>query len=84
MIVSVPLGLKPLLRLTAAKDLDFRPYTEHRYFAPGFADRDVTDLPLAIFRNGEFDAEGWSPWFGYGLVDALKAVNFALSMAERL
>lgn len=69
--------LASILRHTAAKDLDCTPYAEHRYPAPGTAAGEVTDSPLAAFRNGVFNAGGWSPWFGYGLVDAEKAIRMA-------
>ncbi|WGE31139.1 S8 family serine peptidase (plasmid) [Edwardsiella tarda] len=70
--------LADILRRTAAKDLDFRPYMEHRYPAPDFGAGEVTDLPLAPFHTGGFNSSGWSPWFGYGLVDAEQAVIAAL------
>lgn len=76
--------LANILRKTAAKDLDFRPYPEHRYPCQNFDGKDVSDLPLRQFNSGEFNHQGWSPWFGYGLVDAEKAVNLALSKARAL
>ncbi len=30
--------------------------------------------PIAPFDSGAFNQEGWSPWFGYGLVDAYSAL----------
>ncbi|WP_072000087.1 S8 family serine peptidase [Raoultella planticola] len=69
--------LAGILRHTAAKDLDATPYAEYRYPALGTAVAEVTDLPLEAFRSGVFDAVGWSPWFGHGLVDAEKAVCMA-------
>lgn len=75
--------LADILRCTAARDLDCRPYEEHRYPAPGSAAGEVTDLPLLPFRHGGFDSCGWSPWFGYGLVDAEQAVIAALAMDIR-
>lgn len=75
--------LAGILRRTAAKDLDFRPYPEHRYPATGTATGQVTDLPLMPFRNGEFNSSGWSPWFGHGLVDAKQAVIAAQAMAAQ-
>lgn len=71
--------LADILCRTAAKDLDCRPYAENRYLAPGTVAGEVTDLPLLPFRSGKFDANGWSPWFGHGLVDADKAVSVALA-----
>lgn len=72
--------LAGILRQTAARDLDCRPYAEHRYPAPDSPTGEVTDLPLVPFRNGEFNSCGWSPWFGHGLVDAEQAVITALAM----
>lgn len=72
--------LAGILRRTAARDLDCSPYAEHRYPAPGYPAGEVIDLPLAPFRNGEFNSHGWSPWFGHGLVDAEQAVITALAM----
>ncbi|WP_304167883.1 S8 family serine peptidase [Lonsdalea britannica] len=72
--------LAGILRRTAVKNLDFRPYEEHLYFAPASSTGQVTDLPLVPFRNGEFNSNGWSPWFGYGLVDAEQAVIAAQTM----
>ncbi|MDU4840052.1 MAG: S8 family serine peptidase [Leclercia adecarboxylata] len=68
---------------TAAKNLDYRPYEEHRFPAPGSAVGYVTDLPLQPFRNGRFNTNGWSPWFGHGLVDAEKAVMMALDRGKK-
>lgn len=69
--------LASILRQTAAKDLDSTPYAEHRYSVLNSGVSEISDLPLEAFRNGAFDDRGWSPWFGYGLADAVKAVCVA-------
>lgn len=75
--------LADILCGTAAKDLNCRPYDEHRFTAPGSVSGEVTDLPLQPFRDGRFNGNGWSPWFGYGLVDAEKAVMMALDRVKK-
>jgi subtilisin-like proprotein convertase family protein/subtilisin family serine protease len=71
-----------LLKQTASKDLNFEGYPST---PPASYDPDpVWDVsPVAPFDQGEFvetgDANGsWSPWFGYGRVDAFEAVREAL------
>jgi len=75
--------LANILCTTAAKDLDMRSYTEHRYEVFGLTENRVSDLPLVPFRHGTFDVNGWSPWFGHGLVDAGRAVNMALTRKKQ-
>ena len=72
-----------LLKQTAAKDLNFDHYPRT---PPASYNTDTSwDIsPIAPFDDGQFidngDIEGsWSPWFGYGKVDALAAVGAALS-----
>jgi subtilisin family serine protease len=38
--------------------------------------------PVAPYHIGSFDKNGWSPWFGFGKVDARQAVVDALRMAS--
>ncbi len=72
-----------LLKQTASKDLDFDSYP--RTPSANFDEDTRWDVsPVAPFDNGAFvdkgDTEGsWSPWFGYGKVDAEAAVAAALS-----
>ncbi len=66
-----------LLKSTANKDLALEPYAPSppNEFEPS-ADWDVS--PVAPFDSGEFEAGGWSPWFGHGRIDADKAICAAL------
>jgi len=72
-----------LLRRTASKDLDATPYarTPPANFDPN-PSWDVS--PVAPFALGDFidvqSGDGtWSPWFGFGRVDAERAVATALA-----
>lgn len=72
-----------LLKETASKDLNFTPYPKT---APTDFDPDVSwDVsPITPYDTGDFTNIGspegtWSPWFGYGKVDALAAVAAALT-----
>jgi subtilisin-like proprotein convertase family protein len=72
-----------ILRKTASKDLDFTGYART---PPASYDPNPTwDVsPVAPFANGAFvnqgDADGtWSPWFGFGKLDAERAVTEALA-----
>ncbi len=76
-----------ILKQTASRDLDFSGYQPT---APASFDPDTSwDVsPVAPFGNGEFvdngDADGsWSPWFGYGRVDAAAAVAEAMSRTQQ-
>ncbi len=75
-----------ILKKTASKDLNFNDYpkTPSANFDP---DTSWDVSPVAPFDSGAFvdkgDAEGsWSPWFGYGRVDAKAAVAEALTRIE--
>jgi len=75
-----------ILKKTASKDLDMNGYPRT---SPANFDQDPSwDVsPIAPFDNGGFigngDADGtWSPWFGYGRVDAEAAVAEALSRTQ--
>jgi subtilisin-like proprotein convertase family protein len=81
------LDLISILKQTASRDLDFSGYQST---APASFDPDTSwDVsPVAPFDNGEFsdsgDADGsWSPWFGYGRVDAAAAVAEAMSRRQQ-
>lgn len=74
-----------ILQRTASKDLDLTPYPRT---PPASFDPDTSwDVsPVAPFNRGEFQDLGhsdgsWSPWFGYGRVDAQAAVAAALVAA---
>lgn len=87
LIISANPGLSALevisiLKQTASRDLDFSGYPKT---PPANFDLDTSwDVsPVVPFENGEFvdhgHAEGmWSPWFGFGRVDAKMAVSEAL------
>jgi subtilisin-like proprotein convertase family protein len=73
-----------LLKRTASKALNFTPYPKTP--AANFDPNPVWDVsPIAPFDKGDFtDIESpdgtWSPWFGYGKVDAQAAVAEALRL----
>ena len=73
-----------ILKRTASKDLDPTPYPKTQ---PASFDPDTSwDVsPIAPFDAPAFKDTGsedgtWSPWFGHGRVDALKAVEQAIEM----
>jgi subtilisin-like proprotein convertase family protein len=73
-----------VLKRTAAKDLNFQGY--NRTPPASFDPNPTWDIsPVSPFDNGEFqtvvrDPNGtWSPWFGYGKVNAHAAVDEALN-----
>lgn len=75
-----------ILQQTASKDLDF---TDYPKTPPASFDSDTSwDVsPIAPFDDGHFvdngDADGsWSPWFGYGRVDAQAAVAESMSRLQ--
>ena len=72
-----------IMKRTADRDLDLTGYerSSDRGIDP---DPDWDVSPVAPFDSGEFEdrghAEGpWSPWFGFGKVNAYKAVRAALN-----
>ncbi len=76
-----------ILKRTASKDLNFEGYPKT---PPESYNRDTSwDVsPIAPFNNGNFqdigDIDGtWSPWFGFGKVDAFEAVSEALRIGRR-
>ena len=77
-----------ILKQTASKDLDFTNYPKT---PPASFDSDTSwDVsPITPFDDGHFvdngDADGtWSPWFGYGRVDAQAAVAEAMNRLQIL
>lgn len=73
-----------ILQRTACKDLNLHPY---RRTPPAPFNRDTSwDVsPIAPFDSGIFQDTGhpdgtWSPWFGYGRVDAAAAVAAAVGL----
>jgi subtilisin-like proprotein convertase family protein/subtilisin family serine protease len=78
------LDVASILRRTASKDLSMTGYPRT---PPASYDSDTSwDVsPVAPFDRGDFTDTGasdgtWSPWFGYGKVDALEAVRAALGV----
>lgn len=76
-----------ILKRTASKDLNFEGYpkTPPSSYNP---DTSWDVSPIAPFDNGNFqdigDVDGtWSPWFGFGKVDAFEAVSEALRIGRR-
>jgi subtilisin family serine protease len=80
------LELLSLLKRTAAKDLEVRPYS--RTPPAAFDPLPTWDVsPVAPCDDPTFkdtgDPDGtWSPWFGHGRVDAVAAVTEALRLRE--
>lgn len=70
-----------ILKNTAYKDLNMTAYAKTM---PTSYDPDTSwDVsPIPPFDKGDFDQDGWSPWFGFGRVDAEAAVSMALSLRE--
>ncbi|KFN02977.1 peptidase [Bacillus clarus] len=75
-----------ILKSTASKNLNFEGYPKT---PPSPFDRDISwDIsPIPPFDKGTFIDIGsndgtWSPWFGYGRVDALDAVKAALKRRQ--
>ncbi len=76
------LNVVSILQRTASKDLNFDGYdrTPPANFNP---DTSWDVSTIEVFPDGSFKDAGspdgsWSPWFGHGKVDALKAVQEAL------
>lgn len=57
--------IKGIIEQSADKDLDFTDYTK------------LGDWDVSPIYPPEFDSNGWSHWFGYGKVNAYKAVRLA-------
>lgn len=73
-----------ILEQTASKDLNFTPYakTPPASFDPNTS-WDVSPIPphnTGLFNDSGTPNGTWSSWFGFGKVDALKAVEKALSL----
>ncbi len=70
------LQVQKYLTSTASKNLRLTGYPKT---LPATYDPDTSwDVsPVTPYDRGSFDAQGWSPWFGFGKVDALKAVGLA-------
>ncbi|WP_411755125.1 S8 family serine peptidase [Serratia sp. (in: enterobacteria)] len=69
-----------LIKKTATKDMDFSCYPELSFNCNDTPSGYVLDTPISPFERGYFDTSGWSPWFGYGLVNAAKAVERAIML----
>lgn len=62
-----------ILLKSASKDLSLEGYPPSSPCT--FDDRPDWDVsPVQPYDTGNFASNGWSPWFGYGKVDALQAV----------
>jgi len=75
-----------VLEQTASKNLNFTPYpkTPPASFDPDTS-WDVSPVPphnTGAFINLNSVNGSWSPWFGFGKVDALKAVERAMSLSS--
>ena len=75
-----------ILKRTADKNLDMRPYPSCSRPTDPEPDWDIS--PIAPFDSGKFrkigDAEGtWSAWFGFGKVNARRAVAESIRRGRR-
>ena len=70
------LELQKYLAWTASKDLNVAGYPK-TLPAPYDPNTSWDVSPVVPYDRSNFDAQGWSPWFGYGRVDAHKAVALA-------
>jgi len=74
-----------VLRQTADKDLDFTGYDPSSRPTDPNPAWDVS--PIEPYRSGKFDREypdgTWSPWFGFGKVNARAAVARALELRQK-
>lgn len=61
-----------IIKQTCDKDMNLEPYPESKVIIDGEAYSTLPAYP------GEFDENGWSAWFGYGKVNAYRAVKMAL------
>jgi hypothetical protein len=69
------LEIKSILQTTADRKFDMRPYPRCSRSTDPDPNWDVSPIPP--FDQGAFK-DGWSPWFGFGKVNARKAVKAAL------
>ena len=75
--------LRQILLDSANRDLNLSPYAKTP--PADFDDEPSWDVsPIAPFDRGDFNQDGWSPWFGYGSVDATAAVRRALDRVGEL
>ncbi|HDY3020393.1 TPA: S8 family serine peptidase [Salmonella enterica] len=72
-----------VIKSTALKSLDFVPYPTSKYLCSQFNLGLIEDSVIDVYSNGKFNLEGWSPWFGYGLVNAEHAVKLAINKKIR-
>ncbi|HEY3589428.1 MAG TPA: S8 family serine peptidase [Buttiauxella sp.] len=66
-----------IIKNSASKSLNLCPYPVTSFTSAGTPSVVIEDAPVFPFHNGNFDVTGWSPWFGYGLVNAEVAVKKA-------
>lgn len=66
-----------ILEKTASKDVNFSRYPESNFCCDDLLAGKVIDTPISPFNHGQFNDEGWSPWFGNGVVNAGRAVGLA-------
>jgi hypothetical protein len=76
-----------ILKRTAGKSFDMTPYESCSL--PGDSERDWDISPVPPHDDGRFEDKGypegtWSPWFGFGKVNAGAAVREALRRAGRV
>jgi hypothetical protein len=68
-----------IMKKTASSELNFAGYPEEKFFDPN-EQRWCSTTPLPPFDRGCFSSSVWSPWFGYGKVDARAAVEYAITI----
>ncbi|WP_421608478.1 S8 family serine peptidase [Bradyrhizobium ottawaense] len=67
--------IRSILVQTSSRDVDVEGV--ERYL-PELRPWEISPQPP--YNSGEFDQSGWSPWFGFGKVDASAAVELALRL----
>lgn len=69
-----------VIKSSASRCLDFSSYPTTEFRCAGSSSEVVSDGIKGHYSSGHFIQGGWSPWFGYGLVNAADAVRLALSI----
>ncbi|BEH99991.1 S8 family serine peptidase [Edwardsiella ictaluri] len=68
-----------IIKSTASKHLNFSSYPTTIFSCGKHKAIRFSDGVVSEYIRGEFDGQGWSPWFGYGLVNSCDAVKYAIT-----